>query len=67
MKANNNESGIVDATINPPRQFPSNRTSTKITMRPPSSKFLFTVPVVSAISSLRSKKGTMRIPSGKDF
>ena len=66
INANNNDRGIVDATMRPPRQFPKSKTKTKITMRPPSNRFPITVPVVSAINSLRSRNGFMLTPSGRD-
>ena len=67
IKANKSDNGIVEATINPPRQFPSRMMSTKMTMSPPSSKLLVTVEVVSDISSLRSRNGFIDTPSGRDF
>ena len=65
--ANNKQSGITDATTNPDLKFPSNRTTTKITIKQPRMRFSVTVKVVLAISSLRSKKALIYTPSGKDF
>ena len=67
IKANNNDNGIVEATIKPPRQFPNKKIRTKITINAPSIRFVATVDVVSAISLLRSNKGSIITPSGKDF
>ena len=48
---------MVEATINPPRQLPNRNTKTKMTINAPTIKFSVTVPVVFAISLLRSKRG----------
>ena len=65
--ANNKLSGITDATTNPERKFPSNKTTTKITISDPKIRFSETVNVVFPINSLRSKKGFIYTPSGKEF
>ena len=57
--ANNKHSGITDATTNPERQFPSNKTTTKITIKQPKIKFSATVNVVFPTNSLRSKNPLM--------
>ena len=44
--ANYKHSGITEATTNPERQFPSKRTTTKITIKQPKIKFSATVKVV---------------------
>ena len=67
INANSNESGIVDATINPPRQFPNRKTNIKMTINAPSIKLVVTVLVVLAIKELLSKKGSIVTPSGSDF
>ena len=67
INANNKDNGIVEATIKPPRQFPKRKIRTKITIKAPSIRLVETVDVVSAISLLRSNKGSMVTPSGKDF
>ena len=48
--------GITEATTNPERQLPSNKTTTKMTINEPRIKFSATVNVVLFISSLRSRK-----------
>ena len=54
--ANSKHNGITEATTNPERQFPSNKTTTKITIKQPKIKFSATVKVVFPTNSLRSKK-----------
>ncbi|MNS18955.1 hypothetical protein D3C72_506620 [compost metagenome] len=53
--ANNKQSGMTEATTNPERQLPNNRTTTKITIKHPRIKFSATVKVVFPTSSLRSR------------
>ncbi|MNF45272.1 hypothetical protein D3C84_264000 [compost metagenome] len=53
--ANNKHSGMTEATTNPERQLPNNRTTTKITIKHPKIKFSATVKVVFPTSSLRSR------------
>ena len=53
--ANNNQSGITEATTRPERQFPNNNTTTKITIKQPRIKFSATVNVVLPTNSLRSR------------
>ena len=65
--ANNKQSGITEATTNPERQFPNNKTTTKITIKHPKIKFSATVNVFFHTSSLRSKNGLMNTPLGKVF
>ena len=65
--ANNKQSGITEATTNPERQFPNNKTTTKITIKQPKIKFSATVKVVFPTNSLRSKNPFICTPSGKDF
>ena len=65
--ANNMESGITEATINPALKLPKNKTSTKITISAPSIKFFSTVPIALFTSSLRSRKASISTPSGKVF
>jgi hypothetical protein len=57
IKANNKESGIMEAVSKPPRKLPNNKTNTNTTINAPSIKFFETVPVVRAIKSLWSKNG----------
>ena len=66
-KAKSRDRGMVEATIKPPRKFPSNSTNTKMTIKAPSIRFRLMVPVVWAMRLLRSRKGSIRRPSGKDF
>ena len=54
--ANSKHNGITEATTNPERQFPSNKTTTKITIKQPKIKFSATVKVVFPTNSLLSKK-----------
>ena len=65
--ANNKLKGITDATTNPERIFPNNKTTTKITIKQPKIKFSAMVKVVLFKSSLRSRKGLICTPLGKDF
>ncbi len=60
-------SGMVEATNKPPRKLPKKTTRTKITISAPSERFSATVDVVLFISLLRSRKGSIFTPSGKDF
>ena len=53
--ANNKHKGITEATTKPERQFPNNKTTTKITIKQPKIRFSATVKVVFPTSSLRSK------------
>ena len=59
INANNKDSGITEAVINPPRKLPKSSTNTKITISDPSIKFFSTVLVVLAINSLLLKKGSI--------
>ena len=54
VKATNIDRGMAEATINPPRRLPSNRSSTTMTRRPPSARFVATVRIVSLTRSVRS-------------
>ena len=65
--ANNKHNGITEATTNPERQFPNNKTTTKITIKHPKIKFSATVKVVFPVNSLRSRKPLMYTPSGNVF
>ena len=67
IKANNNDKGMVEATIKPPRQLPNKKISTKITINAPSIRLVETVEVVSPINLLRSNNGSIMTPSGNDF
>ncbi len=67
IKAKSSDSGIVDATISPPRQLPKRITKTKMTISAPSIRLVATVLVVLRIKSLRSMKVSMCTPSGNDF
>ena len=55
-RAKSRLNGITDATTIPERKFPSSRTTTKITIRHPRTRFSVMVRVVRPISSLRSRK-----------
>jgi hypothetical protein len=55
MMANSMASGMTEATTNPARRLPSISTRTKMTMRPPSIRFLVTVPMVLPTSTERSR------------
>ena len=57
LSAKSSENGITEATTKPDRQFPSNTTTTKITMRQPRMRFSATVNEVLPTRSLRSKNG----------
>ena len=59
--------GITDATIKPARQFPRNNTNTKITIKAPSIRLLRTVWMALLTILVRSRKGSMIMPSGKVF
>ena len=61
-KANNKQSGITEATINPALQFPSNKIKINTTINPPSIRFFSTVLMARPIKTLRSKYGTILIP-----
>ena len=63
-KANNKLKGITEATTSPERRLPSNKTTTKTTMRQPKSRFSTMVKVVRPMSSERSKNPLITIPSG---
>ena len=67
INANSKDSGIVEATIKPPRQLPNKKMRTKITIKAPSIRFVATVEVVSPINLLLSKRGSITTPSGRDF
>ena len=53
--ANNIANGITDATTNPALQFPSKRTKMKMTIRPPSMRFVVTV-LIAVLTSLSLTK-----------
>ena len=55
IRANNNESGIMDATISPALISPIKIITTNITIIPPSSKFFLTVEIVFSIRFALSK------------
>ncbi len=64
--ANNIHMGITEATTKPERILPSNRTTTKMTIKQPKMRFSAMVDVVLSISSLRSRNGLMLMPGGSD-
>ena len=66
-RANNNDNGITEATTNPARQFPNNKTKTKTTIKAPSSRFFSTVLIVRSTNMERSRKEVTATPSGSDF
>ena len=49
------ERGITEATMNPARIFPSNKTKMKTTINAPSIRFLETVPIARPTRSERSQ------------
>ena len=65
--ANNIANGITDATIKPARRLPKKRTKIKTTIKAPSNKLTSTVLIVLSTIFLRSKKGSITIPSGNVF
>ena len=67
MIAKSIASGITEATINPARTLPKNKTKTKITISAPSSKFFSTVEMALFTIFDRSKKGSITTPSGNVF
>ncbi len=54
VNATSIESGIAELTMRPARRFPSRRSSTTTTSRPPSTRFVATVRIVRRTSSVRS-------------
>ena len=54
VNATSIESGIAELTMRPARRFPSRRSSTTTTSRPPSPRFVATVRIVRRTSSVRS-------------
>ena len=65
-KAKSRESGMAVTTINPARRLPKKSTKTKMTIRAPSKRFFSTVWIARCTKSVRSKKGSMTISSGRD-
>ena len=64
-RANSSDKGITEAMTNPERRLPRIRTTAKMTIRKPRSRFSVTVEVVLAMSSLRSRKALILMPSGR--
>ena len=54
-KANNIDKGMAEATINPARRFPRNKTNTNITIKAPSIRFFSTVEIARFTKSVLSK------------
>jgi len=63
----NKASGIIEAMTSADRTFPSKRMTINTTMRHPKTRFSTTVNDVFEISSLRSRIGLMKTPSGRFF
>ena len=66
-KANSILSGMTLATTSPALQFPKKMTNTKMTMSPPMIKLCSMVPSTRFTRFVRSMKGSMMTPSGRDF
>ncbi len=49
------ESGITEATINPPLKLPRKRISTKITIKAPSVRLVVTVPIARSTKPFLSR------------
>ena len=67
MMAKSIAKGITDATKNPARKFPRNKTNTKTTINAPSIKFFSTVPIALFTIFVRSRKASIFTPSGSVF
>ena len=65
--ANSKHNGITEATTKPERQFPNNKTTTKITIKQPKIRFSATVNVVFPTNSLLSKNPLIKTPFGNVF
>ena len=65
-KAKSKESGMAVATISPARRFPKKSTKMKMTISAPSKRFFSTVWMARCTKSVRSKKGSITISSGRD-
>ena len=61
------DKGMTEETINPALKLPRKNTSTKMTIKAPSNKFVSTVLMALLTILVLSKKGSITTPSGNIF